>query len=109
MSGTRETYTPGYSAHAVGFMSRGPAASHAAFFLPHLKSGMRLLDCGCGPGAITVGLAERVQPAAVVGVELGEEQQEQARDRAQAAKARVTFHAASVYELPFPDADFEAV
>ena len=29
------------------------ASKWVPFFLPHLKSGMRLLDCGCGVGSIT--------------------------------------------------------
>jgi ubiquinone/menaquinone biosynthesis C-methylase UbiE len=53
----RETYTVGYSDVAVRYMQRRHAARDAAFLLPHLKSGMKLLDCGCGPGTITVGLA----------------------------------------------------
>jgi ubiquinone/menaquinone biosynthesis C-methylase UbiE len=37
----------------------------ADFFLPHLQSGMTLLDCGCGPGSLTLGLAEAVAPGQV--------------------------------------------
>ena len=36
------------------------ADKEAAFFLPHLRPGMRLLDLGSGPGSITLGLAEKV-------------------------------------------------
>ena len=43
------------------------AESQAAFFLPHLRSGMELLDVGCGPGSITIGLAERVAPGRTIG------------------------------------------
>ena len=32
------------------------------FFLPYLKAGMRLLDCGCGPGTISVDLAQVIAP-----------------------------------------------
>jgi hypothetical protein len=46
------------------------AASMAGFFLPHLRPGMRVLDCGCGPGSITVGLAEHVAPGEVIGIDL---------------------------------------
>jgi cyclopropane fatty-acyl-phospholipid synthase-like methyltransferase len=38
------------------------AAKEGAFFLPYLRPGMRLLDLGCGPGSITLGLAEAVAP-----------------------------------------------
>ena len=34
----------------------------AAFLAPHLRGGMRLIDCGCGPSSITVDLAQAVAP-----------------------------------------------
>ncbi len=34
------------------------AANIGGYFIPFLCPGMRLLDCGCGPGSVTVGLAE---------------------------------------------------
>src|SRR5260370_41703988 len=43
------------------------ATRDAAFFLPFLRPGMRVMDVGCGPGTITVGLAEVVAPARVDG------------------------------------------
>jgi len=109
MNQSSENYTPGYTSNAVDFMSRRTAESHAAFFLPQLKAGMRLLDCGCGPGGITVGLAERVSPGEVIGIDLGGAQLERARERACAAPVRATFREASVYSLPFADAEFDAV
>ena len=109
MTESRENYTPGYSSNAVDFMSRRTAESHAAFFLSQLKPGMRLLDCGCGPGGITLGLAERVRPGEVVGIDMGGTQLEHAQERAKAANVPATFREASVYLLPFPDGDFHAV
>jgi ubiquinone/menaquinone biosynthesis C-methylase UbiE len=109
MNQTSESYTPGYTSNAVDFMSQRTAESHAAFFLPQLKPGMRLLDCGCGPGGITVGLAERVSPGEVIGIDLGGAQLERARERARAANVPATFREASVYSLPFPEAAFDAV
>src|SRR5688572_25071729 len=109
MNQARENYTPGYTLNALDFMSRRTAESHAAFFLPHLKPGMRLLDCGCGPGGITVGLANCVAPGEVIGIDVGGAPLEAARERASAANVQVAFREASIYSLPFPDAHFDAV
>ena len=62
MTKDREQYPMGYGPAATTIMAQRTAQSHAAFFLPHLTAGMRPLDCGCGPGTITLGLAELVAP-----------------------------------------------
>jgi len=74
------------------------AGSHAAFFLPHLRPGMRLLDLGCGPGSITAGLAAAVAPAETVGLDLDPDPID-----------GVTVVAGDVMRLPFPDASFDAI
>ena len=84
------------------------AARDAHFFLPHLRPSMRVLDCGCGPGSITVGLADAVRPGEVVGIDM------QAAEIARALAGNLTvenvrFEVASVYQLPFDDASFDAV
>ena len=43
-------------------MALRTASQEAAFFLPSLRPGMRVLDLGCGPGSITVGIAEAIAP-----------------------------------------------
>ncbi len=55
---------------------------------------MSLLDCGCGPGVITVGLAKFVPPGEVHGVDLFAGQLADARVLAEREGASVTFHAA---------------
>ena len=55
------------------------ACVHGAFFLPYLHPGMTVLDCGCGPGTITIGLAEAVAPGEAVGVDLEASQVDRAR------------------------------
>jgi ubiquinone/menaquinone biosynthesis C-methylase UbiE len=89
-------------------MSR-TATTNAAFVLPHLRPGMSLLDCGCGPGSITVDLAELLAPGEVVGVDI--EPKNIDRARALARERGVTnarFEVGDVHELPFPDASFDA-
>lgn len=70
MSGSLETYTHGHHASVLAQHRRRTAAEAAAFLLPHLRPGMRVLDVGCGPGSITVGLAAAVAPGAVLGIDL---------------------------------------
>ena len=70
---------------------------------------MSLLDCGCGPGTITIGIAEAVAPGRVVGIDLYEPRLEQARAlAAERGTDNVSFQMASVYELPFEDDTFDA-
>ena len=79
-SAQRESYTHGYQAHTKYQLTRS-AARDAAFFLPHLRSGMSLLDCGFGPGTITVGLTELVAPGQVIGIDIEAAVIERAREQ----------------------------
>lgn len=107
---SKDVYTPGYNETAVRYMMRRHAARDAAFLLPHLRRGMSLLDCGCGPGTITLGLAEAVSPGHVVGVDLEESQIDLARNLAvERGLKNVEFKVGSVYELPFLEHSFDVV
>jgi ubiquinone/menaquinone biosynthesis C-methylase UbiE len=89
---------------------RRTAEEAAAFMLPALRPGMRLLDVGCGPGSITRGLAERLAPGEVIGVDLSEETLAAARQEAAArGLANLRYEQGSVYSLPFPDDAFDVV
>lgn len=84
-------------------------AAVAAFLTPHLRAGMRLIDCGCGPGSITVGLGRIVAPGEAIGIDFREDAVRQARRLAQErGVANVTFQTASVYQLPYADGSFDA-
>jgi SAM-dependent methyltransferase len=112
-----ETYTP---AMPHEYIQRGTrsfeaqleertASVNAAFLLPHLRSGMRVLDIGSGPGTITLGLAEAVAPGEAVGVDIQESMVERARSLAAERRvANVRFERADAYELPFPDSSYDA-
>jgi SAM-dependent methyltransferase len=85
------------------------ADREGAFFLPHLRPGMALLDCGCGPGSITMGLAERVAPGRVVGIDRAAAALDLARvEVAERGPANVAFAEGDVHDLPFADATFDA-
>jgi len=109
MARTQETYTPGYSEPTLRLMLKRTAASHAAFFTPVLHRGMRLLDCGCGPGTITVDLAELVSPGQVFGIDLEPIQLRSAQQLSTERHVNASFGVASIYALPFSDGQFDAV
>lgn len=105
---THETYTHGHAPATVRQHSQRTADEAAAFLLPDLRPGMRLLDVGCGPGSITRGLAERLAPGEVVGLDLSAETLTAARmDAAARGLANLTYQEGSVYQIPFPDASFD--
>lgn len=104
------SYSLGYGEATHQWMSQRTAATHAAYFLPHLSPGMRLLDCGCGPGSITLGLATAVAPGETVGLDRESLQIERARTLAAAEGIQnVRFVEGDVAQLPFVDASFDAV
>ena len=102
-----EQYTPGHSTNATAFMAARSFGSHGEFIRPYIEPGMKVLDCGCGPGAISAGLAEAVGPSGhVTGIDFAESQIQVAKGR---ATENLSFQAGSVYKLPFQDNAFDLV
>lgn len=90
--------------------ARRTARRNAAFFLPFLRPGMSVLDAGCGPGSITLGLAEAVAPGPVTGVDISSASLERARALAAArGTANVVFEQHHLRALPYAHGTFDAV
>ena len=86
------------------------AQNSAGFLLDRLKSGESLLDVGCGPGTITMDLAELVAPGPVVGIDRSKEVIERAREAADArALSNLSFEVGDVYKLEFEASLFDVV
>ena len=103
-----EIYTNGYGEAALNFMKRRTLASHGNFIVPFLKPGLRILDLGCGPGSITLGIARQVAPyGSVVGIDQSEGQFEYAKGTADGLP--VTFRAMDAYRLEFEDESFDGI
>jgi SAM-dependent methyltransferase len=69
-----------------------------------VSAGQRVLDVGCGPGALTGELVRRLGPAAVAAVDPSEPFVAAARER----NADVDVRRASAEQLPFDDRSFDA-
>lgn len=105
-----ETYTHGHAPATLRQHAQRTADEAAAFLLPHLRPGMRLLDVGCGPGSITRGLAERLAPGPVVGIDLSRDALDGARrDAAARGLTNLRYEEASVYQMPFAAGAFDVV
>ena len=104
-------YTMGYSSATTSSHASRSVHSDAGFLVPHVKPAYRILDVGCGPGSITVGLAALVPKGEVVGVDLSDVVLAQARAAAAQGEANNTsFQQADLLAgLPFPDDSFDIV
>jgi ubiquinone/menaquinone biosynthesis C-methylase UbiE len=107
---TDEIYQHGHHASVVADHAKRTAEVCAAFFLPLLKPGMRLLDVGCGPGTITAGLARRVAPGETIGIDMSPGVIDTANALVQgAADYRLSFEVGNVYQPRFAADSFDAI
>jgi SAM-dependent methyltransferase len=84
------------------------AQIYADFLLPHLTSGTRLLDVGCGSGELSLGLAAAV--GTLTGVDADPQEITAARTRAEASGvSNATFEVGDVYALAAADGRFDVV
>jgi SAM-dependent methyltransferase len=83
----------------------GAALASRLLTFAGIEPGMRALDVGCGPGALTSALADRLGSAAVSGVDPSEPFIEACRSRL----AGVELVVAGADRLPFADGTFDAV
>jgi SAM-dependent methyltransferase len=102
------TYIHGHHESVLRSHRWRTAANSAAYLLPHLHPGRRLLDVGSGPGTITAdlaGLVGHVTAAEVTAQALGLARAEAARR----GVANIDFAVADVHDLQFGDDSFDVV
>jgi SAM-dependent methyltransferase len=104
-------YTHGHHESVLRSHRWRTAGNSAGYLLPLLVPGMRLLDVGCGPGTITMDLADLLGPTGSV---TALERTEDALDLARAEAARrgtgnVEMVVGDVQALALPDAGYDVV
>jgi ubiquinone/menaquinone biosynthesis C-methylase UbiE len=103
-------YTHGHQDAVLRSHRWRTAQNSAAYLLPHLRSGQRLLDVGCGPGTLTVDLARIVAPGAVVGLDRVESVIAEASALASTgAVGNVSFRTADFRDAGLQRASFDVV
>lgn len=105
-----DVYLHGHQPSVLASHRSRTAADSAAYLLPHLHDGDKLLDVGCGPGTITLDLADAVGQGSVIGIDSAPTPlvtaRQLARDR---GDVRTRFEVADVYELPWETGTFDVV
>jgi ubiquinone/menaquinone biosynthesis C-methylase UbiE len=105
-----DPYTHGHHESVLRSHRWRTVENSAAYALPCLRPGMKLLDVGCGPGTITIDLAARVAPGLVVGVDREPAVIEEAgRLLGASTLTNVEFRTANAYALEFADESFDMV
>ena len=98
---TKERYTHGHHESVLRSHTWRTVENSAAYLVPYLTPGARVLDVGCGPGTITADLAS--MGVDVIGVDAAPEIVAQARELG--VDARV----GDAYALDFADDSFDIV
>jgi SAM-dependent methyltransferase len=100
-------YTHGHHESVLRAHRWRTAANSAGYLLGSLKPHMQILDVGCGPGTITLDLAELVPEGQVTGIDADAGVLEQAEAAAEErGVGNVRFETADLYALPYEDASF---
>jgi ubiquinone/menaquinone biosynthesis C-methylase UbiE len=99
------TYTHGHHESVLRSHRWRTVENSAAYLIPHLRAGVRLLDVGCGPGTITADFARRLGADAVLGIDASADVIAEARRD----HPDVSFATGDVYHLDVPEASFDVV
>lgn len=110
MSQSPDTYIHGHHESVLRSHRWRTVYNSAAYLLPSLTPGARVLDVGCGPGTITVGIAERVGDGQVVGIDVAAGILSDARAEADRhGLHNLSLEVGDVYHLAYGDASFDVV
>jgi ubiquinone/menaquinone biosynthesis C-methylase UbiE len=102
-------YTHGHAESVLRSHRWRTAENSAAYLLPRLRPGMRLLDVGAGPGTITADLAGLVAPGRVTALEATEEALALSRAELGRRGIEAEFVVGDVHALDLPDDSFDVV
>lgn len=100
----KEQYSGGYAPHTLSEFAKRSMDKEGRFFKKYIREGQIVLDVGCGPGSLSMQLAEIVGTSGFVhAVDIQGEQfpTEQTEN--------IQFQQASIFQLPFAENTFDAL
>jgi SAM-dependent methyltransferase len=110
MAERAETYTHGHAESVLRSHRWRTVENSAGYVTERLVPGTAVLDVGCGPGTITVDMAQRVAPGRVVGIDASDDVIDAARELAdEAGISNLELAAGDVYALDHADDAFDVV
>lgn len=105
-----DVYTHGHQESVLRAHAARTADNSAAYLVPHLTHGLKVLDVGSGPGTITADFALLVAPGKVLGVDRAPEVVASATALARGRHlANLSFATGDIYSLDLPDDTFDVV
>ncbi len=105
-----ELYIMGYPNAYLRILSARTVANSCGHVAAYLSTALRVLDIGCGPGSISVGLAHAVAPGELHGIDIEPSQVETAASLAgERGLSNAEFTVADVLDMPFEDGSFDVV
>ena len=109
-------YTQGHSSYTIATHQTRTAEVDAAFLLPHMTKSDHILDVGCGPGSITLGLAKCASEGRTVGVDISTDVLSKAEALAVGSHAPTEGPGSIIFEegniiqgLSYPDDSFDVI
>lgn len=103
---------PGFGADTITMLSARDATDRAAFLIESLghSRNYRIVDLGCGAGAMTVGLGQALPTSQALGIDTNAERIDDALQAAeQMGLTNIDFRVASAYELPLAEHTVDVV
>ncbi len=104
-SGDLSGYAHGHHESVLRSHTWRTVENSAAYLLPHLGPGLRILDVGCGPGALTADIAARAPGCEMHGIDASAE----VVTTAATDHPTIDFRTGDVYALTAPDDHYDIV
>jgi len=102
-------YSFGYDSNVLDYLSYR-ALKTFGFVLPHLKLGLKVLECGCGLGIITFEIAKNIGDGFVTGIDIDKNLIDSNNEKIKTSNSKnIKFEQADILDLPYHDNSFDIV